>query len=452
MKTNIWENYQEEQKQQVMTFSQEYKQFLSHNKTERECVKFAVQQAEANGFSNLKDLIKLNKHLKAGDKVYAVNMDKSIVLFVVGEQPMNEGINIIGAHIDSPRLDIKSTPLYESAGFCMLDTHYYGGIKKYQWTARPLAIHGVVCKKDGSKIDVVWGEADEPVLVISDLLPHLQRDDKKDIKGEDLNLIAGNIGDTSAEKEHFNQTIKNILKQKNIDAEDLYSAELEVVPAGPARDCGLDNSMILGYGHDDKVCAYTVLRAILTLDKPQVSAMCMLVDKEEIGSVGATGMHSKYFENAIAEIMNLCGQYSELNMRRALNNSNMLSSDVTAGVDPNFMAPFNTNTDAHCAKGIAFCKYTGYAGKAEANDANPEFIAKIRQCMDENKVAYQFTEMGRVDQGGGGTIAYIMAKYGMNVIDAGVPVLNMHAPCEIASKADIFEAYKCYETFYKNFK
>lgn len=449
MKTNLWEKYSGEKEKTVEEFCDGYKKFLSECKTERECIKYAVAEAEKRGFKSLKDLIEKNKKLKAGDKVYAVNMDKAMVLFVVGKQPIEKGINIVGSHIDSPRLDLKAKPLYESQGFCMLDTHYYGGIKKYQWTAQPLAMHGVVVRKDGTKEDIVFGEGNDAVLAITDLLPHLEKDDRKDIKGEDLNVLAGNIADQDAKKAQFKNYILNILKKKGIAEEDFYSAEIEIVPAGPARDCGIDESMIIGYGHDDRVCAYTGLQAIFETEKPEFSVMKLLVDKEEIGSVGATGMHSKYFENAVAEIMNLAGQYNELSLRRALNKSNMLSSDVTAAVDPNYVAPFNVETDAHFAKGINFNKFTGARGKSGANDANPEFIAQLRDCFDKEDVSCQFTEMGKVDQGGGGTIAYIMAKHGMNVIDAGVPVLNMHAPWEIVSKVDVYETYRAYKAFYK---
>lgn len=447
METNIWEKYTGEARRPVEDFCSGYKDFLSKNKTERECARYAVREAEANGFRNLSDLMKNGEKILPGDKVYAVNMDKSVVLFVMGKQPIDAGLNIVGAHIDSPRLDLKANPLYESQGFCMLDTHYYGGIKKYQWTAQPLAMHGVVVLKDGTRQNFVFGE-DDAVVGFSDLLPHLEKDDKKDIKGEDLNLIAGNIGDKDAKKDKFKAVILELLKQNNISEEDFFSAEIEVVPAGPAKDFGLDRSMIMGYGHDDRVCAYTAMRALFEIKNPEKSAMCILVDKEEIGSVGATGMRSKYFENCLAEIMNLAGQYSELALRRALNRSKMLSSDVTAAFDPNYPAPFNATTDAHFAKGISFNKFTGSHGKYGSNDANPEFIAGLRELMDKNDIAFQATEMGRVDQGGGGTIAYIMALYGMDVIDAGVPVLNMHAPWEIVSKVDVYEAYRCYKVFF----
>ena len=448
MKTNLWETYSAKEKKLIYDFAENYREFISNNKTERECAKFAVSEAEKHGFKPLSEYIKSNKKLKTGDKVYAVNMNKSIVMFTIGKRPIEDGLLIVGAHIDSPRLDIKQKPIYESQGFCMLDTHYYGGIKKYQWTALPLAVHGVICKKDGSKHEVVFGEGDT-VLGISDLLPHLdKKDDKKDFSGEDLNLVAGNTPDSSVEKDYFKTFVTNLLKEKGIEEDDLLSAELEVVPSGKAKNFGLDGSMVMGYGQDDRVCAYTGMQALFETKNPEFTCVNLLVDKEEIGSVGATGMHSKFFENTVAEVMNLMGEYSELKLRRALQNSNTLSSDVTAAVDPNFSAPFNVATDAHFAKGISFNKFTGHRGKYEANDANPEFIAKLRNCLDAAKVNYQITEMGKVDQGGGGTIAYIMANYGMNVIDAGVPVLNMHAPWELTSKADIYEAYKCYKAFF----
>ncbi len=448
METNLWEKYKDTK--EVFDFCDGYKEFLSNNKTERECAKFAVDLAEKNGFQNLQTLMEQKKTLKAGDKVYAVNMDKSVALFVIGTMPFESGLNIVGAHIDSPRLDLKAKPLYESQGFCMLDTHYYGGIKKYQWTASPLALHGVIVKKDGSKIDFVVGENDDQVVGISDLLPHLEKgpEKKDEINGEDLNIIAGNMAKVDAKDNKFKAFILDILKEKGIEEDDFFSAEIEAVPAGKARDFGLDKSMIIGYGQDDRVCAYTGLMAIMKVENPTHTVCNLLVDKEEIGSVGATGMHSKWFENTVAEVMNLCGEYSELALRRALNRSNMLSSDVTAAVDPNFTAAFNPATDAHFAKGISFNKFTGAYGKSGANDANPEFIATLRQKLDEENVAFQATEMGKVDQGGGGTIAYIMAKFGMNVIDAGVPVLNMHARWEITSKVDVYEAYRAYVAFY----
>ena len=448
MRTNIWENYQGEKRNEVEDFCRGYREFISNCKTERECVKYAISEAEKHGFVSLKSKIEKNEKIKPGDKVYSVNMDKGIVLYVAGKKKVEDGLNIIGAHIDSPRLDLKAKPLYESQGFCMIDTHYYGGIKKYQWLAIPLALHGVVVKKDGSKIDFVLGEDEDNAFAITDLLPHLENRDRKPVGGEELNVIAGNIGDPTKDKNKFKGYILDILKKNGVEEEDFFSAEIEVVPAGKAKNLGLDNSMILGYGQDDRVCAYTGMQAVFKVENPEYGVVNLLVDKEEIGSMGATGMQSRFFENCIAEILNMSGQYSELALRRALANSNMLSSDVTAGVDPNFVDPFNVETDAHLARGISFNKFTGSRGKYDANDANPEFIAKLRDCLDKEGIKYQATEMGKVDQGGGGTIAYIMANFGMNVIDAGVPVLNMHAPWEIVSKVDVYETYRCYKAFY----
>ena len=381
METNLWQEYSDGEKEKAFDFCEDYRKFLTKCKTERECVHFAVKEAEKNGFISIEKALKKG-NLSAGDKVYAVNMDKSVVLCVIGSEPFENGVNIVGAHIDSPRLDLKEKPFFESQGFSMLDTHYYGGIKKYQWIALPLALHGVICRKDGSVENVVFGEGDDPVLGISDLLPHLDKDEKKDIKGEDLNLIVGNIAEKSSEKNKYTKQILNILSKKNISENDFFSSEIEVVPAGEAKNFGLDNSMIMAYGQDDRVCAYTGLRALFEIENPKVTAVSILVDKEEIGSVGATGMHSKFFENTIAEIMNLCGQYSELALRRCLGKSNMLSSDVTAAIDPNYLTPFNIATDAEFAKGISFNKFTGSRGKSGANDANPEYIAKLRACLD----------------------------------------------------------------------
>ena len=449
MLKNLWETYSDEEKNNIQNYCEGYRNFLSTHKTEREFVDYAIEEAEKNGFKSLDYYIKNNIKVKPGNKIYAVYMNKTIATFVIGTEPLEKGILITAAHIDSPRLDIKQKPLYESQGFCMIDTHYYGGIKKYQWTAMPLAMHGTICKRDGTIKKFVFGEDEGPVIGISDLLPHLEKkDDRKEFSGEELNLVAGNTPAKETEKDKFKTFILNLLKDKDIDESDLSSAEIEVVPAGKARNFGLDNSMIMAYGQDDRVCAYTSLSAIFEVNNPKYTCSNLLVDKEEIGSVGATSMHSKFYENTVAEIINLMGTYSDITLRRTMQNSSTLSSDVTAGVDPNFTEPFNVETDAHLAKGVSFNKYTGHRGKYDSNDANPEFIAKLRRCFDDNKVNYQMTEMGKVDQGGGGTIAYIMANYGMNVIDAGVPVLNMHAPWEITSKADIFEAYKCYKAFY----
>lgn len=444
---NIWTEQNEEEKKEMENFCENYKDFLSVNKTERECTSFAIKEAEKRGFSDLKNYIKTNKKLKPGDKVFLSNMGKSIALFVIGKRPLEDGMRINGSHIDSPRLDLKISPLYESQGFCMMDTHYYGGIKKYQWTALPLALHGVIFKKDGKKIDFVFGE-DDAVVGIPDILPHLERDDKKDIKGEDLNIIVGNTPDKKAKEKKFKNFILNILKEKGIEEEDFWSAEIEAVPSGKAKDFGLDRSMIIGYGQDDRVCSYANLRAILETENPEFTSVCLLMDKEEIGSVGATGMGSQFLESAVAEILNLCDNYSELKLKRALRNSCCLSSDVTAAVDPNFTAPFNPQTDAQFAGGISLQKYTGHGGKFSASEANAEFIAKLRKLLNDKKIAFNLSEMGKVDQGGGGTIAYLLAKYGMDVIDAGVPVLSMHAPFEITSKIDIFETFKCYKEFF----
>ena len=447
---NIWEKYSQSKLDKMEKFCNSYKDFISNCKTERECIDFFTNLAQKNGFINLEKALAENTKLKQGDKVYSVNMGKAMLLMVIGSEPMVKGLNIIGSHIDSPRLDLKATPVYENNELCMFDTHYYGGIKKYQWTALPLALHGTVVKKDGTKIKVVIGEDEnDTVLGISDLLPHLEKEKAKlEIKGEDLNVLVGSKPYLKAEKDKVKANILNILSEKKIDEKDLFSAELEIVPSGKARDFGLDRSMIMAYGQDDRVCAYTSFCAILEMDKPKTTSLCLLVDKEEIGSVGATAMNSKFYENSIAEIMNLCGQYDELTMRRALNKSRMLSSDVTAAYDPNYPTPMNENTDAHLARGISFNKYTGSKGKEGANDANPEFIAKLRRILDEKEIFYQATEMGKVDVGGGGTIAYIMAGYGMEVIDAGVPLLNMHAPWEISCKVDVYESYLCYKAFY----
>lgn len=449
MNKNVWDKYTEEKLKCMEEFCDGYKNFLSNNKTERECTSFAVSIAKKNGFIDLADAIKNNKKLIPGDKVYAVNMGKSVILAVIGKQDMSKGVNFVGSHLDSPRLDIKATPVYENNELCMMDTHYYGGIKTYQWTAIPLAIHGTVAKKDGKVINFVYGE-EGACVGITDLLPHLDSNRNcANIKGEALNLLVGSKPDASVEKDKFKQNIFNILKQYDIEEEDLFSAELEVVPSGKARDFGLDKSMVIGYGQDDKVCAYASLMALMQITNPERTAICILVDKEEVGSMGATGMQSKFYENTLAEIMNLCGEYSELNLRRCLKNSCMLSSDVTAGFDPNYPTPMNENTEAHLGRGISFNKYTGSRGKYDANDANPEFIARLRKNLDEKEIYYQANEMGKVDAGGGGTIAYIMANYGMEVIDAGVPVLSMHAPWEITSKLDIYESYLCYLSFYQ---
>jgi len=449
---NKWCLCDEKDKKVIFKFSDDYIKFLSNNKTERECLDFAVEQAQKHGFTDLKDAISANKKLKAGDKVYAVNQGKTIAMFVLGEDDLEKGLNILGAHIDSPRLDLKPVPMFEKNDFCFLDTHYYGGIKKFQWVTTPLAMHGVVVKKDGTIVNINIGEKeDDPVFYITALLPHLDKTNGKDeITGEQLDLLIGNMKTSKEDKETVMSNIKKILKSHNIDEEDFISAELEIVPAGKARDMGLDRSMIVGYGHDDRSCAYASLQAILECEKPKRTAVCLLVDKEEIGSYGATGMKSRFFENTVAEIINLTTSYSELKLKRCLQNSNMISSDVTAGFDPSWASSYNIQTDANMSSGLSFNKYTGAYGKSDASDASPEYIAQLRKILDDNKIFYQFTEMGKVDQGGGGTIAYILAEYGMNVIDAGIPLLSMHAPWEVASKLDIYHAYLFYKAFLKD--
>ncbi len=451
-KKNAWLKYSEKELTAVEKLCGEYKAFISDCKTERECVKEIVRQAEAAGY---KDLDKVKK-VKAGDKVYSVNKGKAIALFVIGSRPLEEGMKILGAHIDSPRIDIKQNPLYEDTDFALLDTHYYGGIKKYQWVTLPLAIHGVVCKKDGSVVNVVIGEDPaDPVVGISDLLIHLAQDQlKKDaarvIEGEDLNITVGSRPLKGEDKDAVKANILKILKDKyKFEEDDFQSAELEVVPAGPARDYGLDRSMVMGYGQDDRICAFTSAKALFNTGSIDRTGVCILVDKEEIGSVGATGMHSLFFENIVAELMDKMGDYSELKVRRALANSHMLSSDVSAAYDPDFPSVMERKNCAYMGKGMGFNKFTGSRGKSGSNDANPEFIAKLRAALDKHKVSYQFSELGKVDQGGGGTIAYIMAKYNMEVIDSGVALHNMHAPWEISSKIDIYETEKGYEAFLK---
>jgi aspartyl aminopeptidase len=459
MERNVaWNTYNETEQKELEQISAEYKLFLNGGKTERECTAAAIRLAKDAGFRDLKEMIQTGETLRPGDRVYSDCMGKAIMLFIIGSNPMENGFNIIGAHIDSPRMDLKQNPLYEDAGIAYLDTHYYGGIKKYQWVALPLALHGVIVKKDGEKIDVVIGEEeDDPVLCISDLLIHLsgeqlQKKGATVIEGEDLNVIVGGIPLKDEEKEPVKANILKILNDRyGVEEEDFLSAEIEVVPAGKARDLGLDRSMILGYGHDDRVCAFAQIRAILSIeDVPERTSCCILADKEEIGSVGATGMHAKYFENNIAELMNLTGEYSELKLRRALKNACMLSCDVSAGFDPNFAGVFEKKNSAFLGKGVCFNKYTGSRGKSGSNDANAEYMAKLRKLMEDAEVQYQTAELGKVDVGGGGTIAYICAAYGMEVIDSGVAVLSMHAPWEIISKADLYEACKAYRAFLLN--
>ncbi len=467
-KKNAWAKYPTgEKREALMAFAEDYRKFISDCKTERECSAEIYAQAKAAGFKDLDELIAAGASIQAGDRIVANNMGKGLALFIMGKQGLEAGMNILGAHIDSPRMDLKQVPLFEDAEMAMLDTHYYGGIKKYQWVTLPLALHGVICKKDGSVVNVNIGDKPEdPVFGITDLLPHLaadqlQKTGAKVIEGESLDLLIGSMpieeieeGEGEEKKEKIKDKVKaNILRileeTYGVEEDDFLSAEIEVVPAGPARDYGLDRSMIMGYGHDDRVCSYPSYRAMLEIDVPEYTSVCLLVDKEEVGSIGASGMQSRFFENTVAEVMNLAGEYSSLALRRAMKNSKMLSSDVSAAFDPNFPSVMEKKNSAYLGKGLVFNKYTGSRGKSGSNDANAEYVAKLRNIMDSNEVSFQTSELGKVDQGGGGTIAYILANYDMNVIDSGVAVLNMHAPWEIISKVDLYEAYKGYVAFLK---
>ncbi|MBO4378020.1 MAG: aminopeptidase [Clostridia bacterium] len=452
---NAWKSYTKTELKKLEDTAREYKAFIDAGKTERECVEQTAAMLEKAGYVSLDKAIASKKKIKAGDKIYLNKMGKAVLTFLIGKKPMAEGMNIVGAHIDSPRLDLKQNPLYEDGDFALADTHYYGGIKKYQWVARELALHGVAVKKDGTSVRLCIGEKeDDPVVGVSDLLIHLSQEQmgkklSEAITGEDLDIILGGKPLKGAEKEPVKAQLLQILKEQyGIEEEDLISAEIEAVPAGKARDFGLDRSMIMGYGHDDRVCAFAELKAVLSLTGiPEYTCCGMLVDKEEIGSVGATGMQSNYLENAVAEILELQGVYSELNVRRTLRNSRMLSCDVSAGFDPLYASAFEKKNAAWLGRGVCFNKFTGRGGKSGSNDANAEFMARLRRIMDENKVNWQTAELGRVDLGGGGTIAYICALYGMEVIDSGVAVLSMHAPMEIISKADLYEAFKAYRAF-----
>ena len=454
---NAWKTYTKNQLEELETLNDQYRAFLNVGKTERECVKEIVKQAEAAGYVNFEKVLADKQTVKAGDKLYAVCMKKTIALFNIGTKPMEEGMNILGAHIDSPRLDVKQNPLYENDDMAYLDTHYYGGIKKYQWVTLPLAIHGVVVKKDGSVVDVVIGEKEEdPVFCITDLLIHLageQQEKKanKVIEGENLDILFGSIPLKDEEKEGVKKGVLNLLKEKyDIEEEDFLSAELEVVPAGKAREAGIDRSMIMAYGQDDRVCAYTSMVAMLEVENVEKTTCCLLTDKEEIGSVGATGMQSKFFENTVAELLGAMGDYSELILRRCLKNSRMLSSDVSAAYDPLYAAAYEKKNAAYFGRGMVFNKFTGARGKSGSNDANAEYMGALRKILDDAQVAYQTAELGKVDVGGGGTIAYILSLYGMEVIDSGVAVLNMHAPWEVTSKADVYETKKGYIAFLQN--
>ena len=434
-RANAWKKYTEQQGEELEGLAARYRGFISDNKTERECVASAVKLAEAAGYTNLEDRIAAGTPLAAGDKIYVNTRGKALTLFNIGKLPLSSGLNILGAHVDSPRLDIKQNPAYEKADLAFLDTHYYGGLKSSLWVATPLAIHGVVAKKDGSVVPVVVGEDPaDPVFCISDILIHLAGEQMKKTHAEP--------------KEPVKKMLLDLLAERyGIEEEDLLSAELEVVPAGPARDMGLDRSMVLGYGQDDRVCAYTSLEAMLAVEDVERTSVCLLVDKEEIGSVGATGMQAHYFENALAEVMELAGEGGELALRRALANSKMLSSDVSAGFDPAYAGQFEEKNSAYLGRGLCFNKYTGSRGKSGSNDADAEYMAYVRDVMDEADVSFQTCELGRVNAGGGGTIAYIMARYGMDVIDSGVAVLSMHSLWEVTSKADIYEAYRGYKAF-----
>lgn len=456
-----WKKYPKGKKrEEVFAFAEKYRQFISECKTERECVENFQAQAVKAGYLSLEEAIAANKKLKVGDRIYVNQMGKSMALFVIGKEPIEKGMNILGAHIDSPRLDLKQNPLYEDTGLAMLDTHYYGGVKKYQWVTLPLALHGVIAKKDGSLVKVSIGDKEnDPVFGVSDLLIHLageqmEKKAAKVIEGENLDILIASIPAPEDKKEEMKDAVKvnvlNILLEEyGIEEDDFLSAEIEAVPAGAAKDYGFDRSMIMGYGHDDRVCAYPSFQAVLEMKKPEVTSVCLVVDKEEVGSMGATGMQSRFFENAVAEVMQLAGQYSEIGLRRAMSNSCMLSSDVSAAFDPNYPSVSEKKNAAYFGKGVVFNKYTGSRGKSGSNDANAEYMAKIRAIFDKHEVAFQTAELGKVDQGGGGTIAYILANYGMQVIDSGVAVLNMHAPWEIISKVDLYEAFLGYVAFLK---
>lgn len=451
---NAWEKYDEKGIEKIFDFCEGYKRFMSKCKTERECVIEAISLAKAEGYRDIDEIIKNGEKLKAGDKVFANNKGKTIALFIIGKESMESGLKILGAHIDSPRLDAKQNPLYEDSELTLLDTHYYGGIKKYQWVTLPLALHGVVVKKDGSLINICVGEDEsDPVVGVSDLLIHLaaeQMGKKADkvVEGEDLNVLVGSMPLKGIKKESVKANILKILKDKyNFDEEDFLSAEIEIVPAGKARDYGLDRSMIMAYGHDDRVCSYTSLMAMFDIKESDKTCCCLLVDKEEVGSIGATGMHSRFFENIVAEVIDRTEGYSDLKLRRCLSNSKMLSSDVSAAFDPNYPSVMEKKNSAFFGRGMVFNKYTGARGKSGCNDANAEYMAELRNIMEKHDVSIQTAELGKVDAGGGGTIAYILAQYNMEVIDCGVALHNMHAPWEIASKVDVYETMKGYRAF-----
>ncbi|WP_160690715.1 aminopeptidase [Clostridium sp. C2-6-12] len=454
MSKNAWNKYSSKEVEDIFNFCEGYKEFMSKCKTERECVNEVIELAKAQGYKDIEEYIKQNKKLQSGDKVYANNKGKTIALFIIGNEPMEKGLKILGAHIDSPRLDLKQNPLYEDSELSLLETHYYGGIKKYQWVTLPLALHGVVVKKDGTVIDICIGEEDsDPVVGVSDLLIHLAGDQMgkkgdKVVEGEDLNVLVGSMPLKDTEKDAVKANVLKLLKEKyDFEEEDFLSAEIEVVPAGKARDYGLDRSMVMAYGHDDRVCSYTSLLAMFDIKETDKTCCCLLVDKEEVGSIGATGMQSRFFENVVAEIIDSLEGYSDLKFRRCLSNSKMLSSDVSAAYDPNYPAVMEKKNAAFFGKGMVFNKYTGARGKSGCNDANAEYMAELRHIMEKHNVSIQTAELGKVDAGGGGTIAYILAQYNMEVIDCGVALHNMHAPWEVASKVDIYETMKGYRAF-----
>ena len=460
MSKNVWLKYDDSDKEMLNKLCNEYREYISLNKTERENVETVINTVTSLGYKDLEYYINSNEGLKAGDKVYVNNRNKSIALFVIGKEEFTNGMNILGAHIDSPRLDLKANPLYEDNELCYLDTHYYGGIKKYQWLTLPLALHGVVVKKDGTKVNICIGENEnDPVVGITDLLPHLgkkqmEKEASTFIEGEGLDILVGSMPSSSLDKEEKDLVKKNLLEilknRYDICEEDFLSAEIEVVPAGKARNFGLDQSMIIAYGQDDKVCAYSSLRAFLDVEECDKTISLILVDKEEIGSVGATGMESSFYENAVMEICELLSIYNQSATSRVLRNSKMLSSDVNAAYDPLYSDVMDKRNSSYFNQGVVFCKYTGSRGKSGSNDADAEFIAEIRKVMDDNNVNYQFSELGKVDAGGGGTIAYVLANKNVSVIDCGVAVMSMHAPWEVTAKADIYEAYKCYKAFLKD--
>lgn len=456
-KRNCWKTYSEKRLEKMEQYTKAYMNFLNDSKTERECVDTTVELLEKEGFVNLNTLIRENRQVKAGDKIYAAGMNKALIIFRIGEEAMEHGMNLVASHIDSPRLDVKPNPLYEKDGMAYLDTHYYGGIKKYQWVTLPLAIHGVVVKKDGTIAEINLGEEkDDPVVFISDLLPHIAQEqmEKKAadlFSGEALDVVIGNRPLAEEEKEPVKAQVKKLLKEYyEIEEDDFLSAELEIVPAGQAREAGLDRSMIMAYGQDDKVCGYAALYALLHAKECKKTAVVLLADKEEIGSVGATGMSSRFFENMIAEVMNLKGEYSELAFRRAMKNSNVLSADVSSAYDPMFADAFEKKNAAMLGEGLVFNKVTGSRGKSGANDANAEYLGRLRGMLDAKEILFQFAEYGRIDLGGSGTVSHILAKYGMNVVDCGTAVMNMHAPYEVTSKVDVYETMRAYKAFFEH--